>query len=128
VDELRAVIERHLDDLSDEAERLRSALEALGAPADSSKAVSAIRQTPRRRGARQRPTPPRSATRARGAASAGHGGERLSVKRPARAEQTSQEPPVEARRGQETVPTTAVDRALQELRSELTAALRNGSR
>jgi hypothetical protein len=128
VDELRAVIERHLDDLSDEAERLRSALEALGGPGDSSEAVSAMRETPRSMGARQRPTPPRGATRAPPAAPAGHGGERISAKRSVRAEQTSEESPGKTRHGQETVPATAVDRALQELRSELTAALRNGSR
>ena len=128
VDELRAVIERHLDDLSDEAERLRSALEALGGPGDSSEAVSAMRQTPRSMGARQHPTPPRVPTRAARAAPAGHGGERISAKRSVRAEQTSEESPGKTRRGQETVPATAVDRALQELRSELTAALRNGSR
>jgi hypothetical protein len=128
VDELRAVIERHLDDLSDEVERLRSALEALGAPGGSSEAVSAMRQTPRSMRARQRATSPRGATRARRAASAGHGGERISAKRSVRAQQTSEESAVETRRSQETVPATAVDRALQELRSELTAALRNGSR
>ena len=128
VDELRAVIERHLDDISDEAERLRSALEALGGPGDSSQTLSAMRQTPRSIGPRQRPTPPSGATRARLAAPAGHGGERIAAKRSVRAEHTSEESPVKTRRGQERVPATAVDRALQELRSELTAALRNGSR
>ncbi len=37
------------DDVSDEAKRLRSALEALGAAGDSREAVSAMRQTPRPR-------------------------------------------------------------------------------
>ncbi|MGO9901374.1 MAG: hypothetical protein ACLP0J_17210 [Solirubrobacteraceae bacterium] len=122
VDELRAVIERHLDDLSDEAERLRSALEALSAPGDSSEAVSAMRQTPRSMAARQRATPPRGGTRA------ARDGERISAKPSVRAQQTSEQSPVQTRHGGDTVPATAVDRALQELRRELTAALRNGSR
>ncbi len=128
MDELRAAIERHLDDLSDEAERLRLALGALGGPGDSSETVSAMRQTPGSMGARQRPTPPRGAMRARRAAPAGHGGERIAAKRSVRGQQPSEESPVAARHGQEPVPATAVDRVLQELRSELTAALRNGGR
>jgi hypothetical protein len=61
VDELRVSIERHLDDLSHEAERLRAALEALG-PGDMSSAMSSIGETSRSSGSRRRRTDTRGAT------------------------------------------------------------------
>jgi hypothetical protein len=131
VDELRAVIERHLDDLQDEAERLRAALDALG-PDDMVAVTSRMRDTARSRGPRRRPARverARSAPRARRAAtSARFAAQRQAAKRSVAAEQAAARSPVATVPGQDSMPATGVDRALQELRSELAAALRNGSR
>ena len=136
VEELRVSIERHLDDLSDEAERLRAALQALG-PGGTSSATSSIGETSRSRGSRRRPAdtrgviqhadgPPLTAELI--AATTG-------PRRPTIAAKLStllrdpgrrvEDGAAGAPGGEETAPTRGADRALQELRSELTAALRN---
>jgi hypothetical protein len=132
VDELRAVIERHLDDLQDEADRLRAALDSLGLD-DTLAATSPMRDTARSRGARRGPPRPGGRTRpepraARAAPPQRPAGQRQAAKRSIGAEQTAAQSPVATLPGQESVPATGVDRALQELRSELAAALRNSSR
>ena len=142
VDELRVSIERHLDDLSDEAERLRAALQALG-PGDTSSATSSIGETSRPRGSRRRPTDTRgeiqhtdrealadgSALTAEAiAATTGSRRPTIAAKLstlfpdPGR---TAEDCAAGAPGGEQTAPTRGADRALQELRSELTAALRN---
>ena len=144
VEELRVSIERHLDDLSDEAERLRAALQALGPTpggsltGDTSSATSSIGGASRSRGSRRR-TDTRGATQhaAREAPADGlalTAREVTGLRRPTIAATPSDLLPGAGRTvedcaagaagGEETAPTMGADRALQELRSELTAALR----
>lgn len=149
VDELRVSIERHLDDLSDEAERLRAALQALGPTpggsltGDTSSATSSIGETLRSKGSRRRPTDTRGVTQradretlADGPALAAEAIGATTRRRrstitaklstllpdPGR---TAEDRAAGTRGGEQTALTTGADRALQELRSELTAALRN---
>ena len=148
VEELRVSIERHLDDLSDEAERLRAALQALGPTpggsltGDTSSATSSIGGASRSRGSRRR-TDTRGATQ-HAAREAPADGPPLTAeaiaattgpRRPTIAAKLStllrdpgrrvEDCAAGAPGGEETAPTRGADRALQELRSELTAALRN---
>jgi hypothetical protein len=130
VDELRVSIERQLEQLSDEAARLQAALRALG-PDDQAAAPSTAAGTARSKPGRHGRTPARHA--------AGHnvseappgpavtGGavvEAAVVGVTAAADRTA----VAAGRATAAEPAiaTGADRALLELRSELTAALRNG--
>ena len=141
VDELRVSMERHLDELSDEAERLRAALQALG-PGDTSSATSSIAEMSRSRGSRRRRTDTRGATQ-HAAREAPSDGPALTareiagvtgLRRPTIAATPSDLLPGAGRTvedcaagaagGEKTAPTIGADRALQELRSELTAALR----
>src|SRR5450755_2901611 len=131
-------MERHLDELSDEAGRLRAALEALG-PGDTSSATSSMGEMSRSRGSRRRRTDTRGATQ-HAAREAPADGLALTARevtglRPPTiaatpsdllpgAGRTVEDCAAGAAGGEETAPTMGADRALQELRSELTAALR----
>ena len=86
VEDLRMSIERRLEVLSEQAERLRCALDALGAPQAAP----------------------------------------LSGDRDDTPQLTVNDPAPGAAEGQSTAPAVGADRALHDLRSELTAALRNG--
>jgi hypothetical protein len=142
VEELRVSIERHLDDLSDEAERLRAALEALG-PGDTSSATSSIGETSRSRGSRRRPADTRGVIQHADREAPADGppltAEAIAAtagpRRPTIAAKLStllrdpgrkvEDCAAGAPGGEQAAPTRGADRALQELRSELTAALRN---
>ena len=149
IGELRISIERHVAELSEQVERLRAALEALG-PGDPVHVRSATGRTPRatgprgRRAARLGATPRvvRGNGRAFSAvAIAGSGAGPVSSPTPspvasdatslsAECEDTLRQvtvidPAAGAAEGEDTAPATGVDRALRELRSELAAGLRN---
>jgi hypothetical protein len=141
VDELRVSMERYLDELSDEAKRLGAALQALG-PGDRSSATSSMRETSRSRGSRRRRTDTRGAARPAASEASADGLALIASeiagatgpRRPTIAAtpsnlSTDARPTAEdsaaAAPGDESAPATGADRALQELRSELTAALRN---
>jgi hypothetical protein len=144
-------IERRLEDLSEQVERLRAALEALG-PGDPPARRSATGRTPRSTGPRWRRAATPGATR-RGVpgngralaavAIAGASGAGLATSATlshvaseattlsAECEDTlpqvtAIDPAAGAAEGEDTAPATGADRALHELRRELTAALRNG--
>lgn len=139
VEELRVSIERHLDDLSDEAERLCAALQALG-PGDT---TSSIGEPSRSRGSRRRPADTRGVIQHADREAPADGppltAEAIAAttgpRRPTIAAKLStllrdpgrrvEDCAAGAPGGEETAPTRGADRALQELRSELTAALRN---
>ncbi len=150
IEELRISIERDLEDLSGQVERLRAALEALG-PGDPTRVRSATATAPRSTGRRRRRAATLGATprevRGNGRAltavaiAAGSGGPASSATpspiaceamTPSReregtlARLTTVDSGAGAAAGEHTAPATGVDRALHELRSELTAALRNG--
>lgn len=146
VDELRIRIERRLEHLSEQAERMRAALEALG-PSDPAPASSTTGKTPRSTGPRERRAPTPGATgngRALTAAAIPTTSAALPAS-PATLSDVASEPaalsaeyedtpPPDATIDQtagaaeanSTEPATGAVRALHELRSELTAALRNG--
>ncbi len=129
MDELRVSIERQLEELSDEAARLQAALRALG-PDDQAAAPSTVADTARSKPARRGRTPARHA--------AGHNvpdtppGQALTggavVEAAAVGVTAADRTAVEASHAEAAEPAiaTGADRALLELRSELTAALRNG--
>jgi hypothetical protein len=155
VEELRMRIERRLENLSGEVERLRAALEALG-PGASVPAARTMDRTPRPpgRGRRETATPGVTQAAARGLTDNGRGltaaaiamvsgpqwlatpaafssvvadsvvmsGEREDVV----AQVSAIDPAAGAGEGEAAAPTRGADRALQGLRSELSAALRNG--
>ena len=150
IEELRISIERDLEDLSEQVERLRAALEALG-PGDPTRVRSATATAPRSTGPRRRRAVTLGATprevRGNGRAltavaiAAGSGGPATSATpspiaceamTPSReregtlARLTTIDSGAGAAEGEHTAPATGADRALHELRSELTAALRNG--
>ena len=75
VDELRISIERHLDQVSDETERLRAVLVALG-PEDTS--AAAIGEVSRSRGSRSRRVAPRAETQHTVREGLGHEHDKLS--------------------------------------------------
>ena len=142
VDELRVSMERYLDELSDEAARLRAALQALG-PGETSSATSSIGEMSRSRSLRRRRRDTRGATQlAEGEALAdglavttGEIAGATGLRRPTIEATPSnlaldrgrvgEDSAAGAPAGAETAPATGAERALQELRSELTAALRN---
>ena len=111
-------IERHLDQVSDETERLRAALAALG-PDDTPPA--SIDEMSRSRGSRPR-TPTTAAStgtalrRPMTAATPSHGH--------SDAGRAAEDAAAGARGDEQTAPTRGADRALQELRSALAAGLR----
>jgi hypothetical protein len=150
IEELRISIERDLEDLSEEVERLRAALEALG-PGDPTRVrfatATAPRSTePRRRRASTPGGPPREVRgngRALTAVAIAAGSREPATSAtpspiaceattPSReregmlAQLATIDPAAGAAEGEHTAPATGADRALHELRSELTAALRNG--
>ena len=150
IEELRISIERDLEDLSGQVERLRAALEALGL-ADPTRVRSATATAPGSTGRRQRRAVTLGATprevRGNGRAftgvaiAAGSGGPATSgtpspiaceAMTPSReregtlARLSTIDSAAGAAEGEHTAPATGADRALHELRSELTAALRNG--
>ena len=120
-DDLQMSIERRLEDLSEQAERLRCALDALG-PAAPAPARSATGMTPRSTGPRGRRAAAPGATQHLVASEAAA----LSADRNDTPQLTANDQPASAAEGQSTAPAVGADRALHELRSELTAALRNG--
>jgi hypothetical protein len=150
IEELRISIERHLEELSEQVERLRAALEALG-PGDPAHVRSATGRTPRATGPRERRAARLGATpravRGNGqalsaVAIAGSGAGPASSPMPSRVaseatnlsaecedmlpQVTANDPAAGAADGEATAPATGADRALHELRSELAAGLRNG--
>lgn len=141
VEELRMSIERHLDQVSDEAERLRAALDALG-PDDTSSSTGEIS---RARGSRPRRIAPGGATEhALGetrsdrlapaiGASAGTAVRRPKITAslshpPSDMEGTAEESAAGSPSDEQSASATGAERALRELRSELTAALRTSRR
>ncbi len=150
IEELQISIERHLEELSEQVERLRAALEALD-PGDPAHVRSPAGRTPRATGPRERPAARLGATphavRANGqplsaVAIAGSGAgpasspplspvaseaRTLSAEGEDRLLQVAaNDPAAGAAEGEDTAPVTGADRALHELRSELAAGLRNG--
>ena len=117
IEELRISIERDLEDLSEQVGRLRAALEALG-PGDPTRVRSATATAPRSTGPRRR----RPATLGGTPREVRGNGRALT----AVATATGSGGPATSAAGEHTAPATGADRALHELRSELTAALRNG--
>ncbi len=150
IEELRIGIERRVEELSKQVERLRAALEALG-PGDPAHVGSATGRTLRatgprgRRAARLGATPRvvRGNGRALGAvaiAGSGAGAASSPPLSPVASEAatlgaegedmlpqvTANDPAAGAAEGEDTAPVTGAARALHELRSELAAGLRNG--
>jgi hypothetical protein len=150
IDELRISIERHLEELSEQVERLRAALEALG-PGDPAHVRAATGRTPRatgprrRRAARLGATPRAVRGNGRGlsaVAITGSGARPASSPTPSPVaseartlsadredmlpQVTANGPAAGSAEGEDTAPATGADRALRELRSELAAGLRNG--
>ena len=138
VDKLRISIERHLDQVADEAERLRAALVALS-PDDTP--LAAIGEMSRSRDSRPRRVAPRGATqhtvreaRVDGRAPTTGASVGTALRRPTTAATPShglsdagraaENSAASARGGEEIAPARGADRALQELRSELAAGLR----
>lgn len=133
MDELRVSIERQLEELSGEAARLQAALQALG-PDDQAAVPSTAADTARSKPARRGRTPARHAaghnvpdTPPGPAVTGGAVVESAVVGVTAAADRTAVEASnAEAAEPAEPTIATGADRALLELRSELTAALRNG--
>jgi hypothetical protein len=150
IEELRISIERHPEDLSEQVEQLRAALEALG-PGDRPRVRSATGRTPRstrprrrrvaRLGATPRPVPSKgraltavaSAESSAGPATSATPSLIASESTALSAERedtllqvTAIDPAPGAAEDEDSARATGADRALHELRSELTAGLRNG--
>jgi len=150
IEELRIGIERHLEELSKQVDRLRAALEALG-PGDPAHVRSATGRTPRATSPRGRRAPRLGATprvvrgngRALSAvaiAGSGAGPASPPTLSPVASEATTlsaecedmlpqvaaNDLPAGAAEGEATAAATGADRALHELRSELAAGLRSG--
>ena len=150
IEELRISIERDLEDLSEQVGRLRAALEALG-PGDPTRVRSATATAPRSTSRRRRravtlgATPrevrgKRRALTAVAIAAGTRGPATSATPSPIAREATTPSREREgtltrlatidsgagAAEGKHIAPATGADRALHELRSELTAALRNG--
>jgi hypothetical protein len=142
VDELRVSMERYLDELSDEAARLFAALEALG-PGDTLSATSSMGEMSRSGSSRRPRRDTRGATQlaageapadglalTAGGIAGAPGSRRPTIEAtPSNllpdAGPTAKDSAAGAPDGEETAPATGAQRALQELRSELSAALRN---
>jgi hypothetical protein len=141
VDELRISIERHLDQVSDEADRLRAALAVLGADDTPPPSIDAMQRS---RGSRPQRAAARGATqstvreaRVNGRAPSTGASDGTALRRSTTAPTPSvgslldvgrvaENSAARARGGEETALTpTGANRALQELRSELAAGLRN---